>query len=30
LITKMFCNEGYLRAEYAAEQSLENAAGLGR
>jgi hypothetical protein len=27
---KMFSNEGCLCAEYAAEQSFENAAGLGR
>jgi hypothetical protein len=29
-ITKMFCNEGYLYAEYATEQSFENATRFGR
>jgi hypothetical protein len=30
LVAEMFSNEGCLCAEYAAEQSFENAAGLGR
>jgi hypothetical protein len=29
-ITKMFCNEGYLYAEYATKQSFENATRFGR